>query len=207
MSSEVGLYGNPDTRTRILVATWELLRDRGASLRVGEVAERAGVSRQAIYLHFADRTGLLVALVNYIDETLELGESLARVQAATSGTDLLERAMRLNTEFWAKVEPVARVLEAAQYDDVALGAAWQDRMELRQLTFGRMIERLAEMGELADEWQVESATAVLYAIAHFDTWRELTRRLGWTDDQYVATMSQVLRRSLLARSSGSSGLD
>ena len=35
--------------------------------------------------------------------------------------------MRLSTEFWAKVAPVASVLAGSQEDD-ALREAWQDRM-------------------------------------------------------------------------------
>lgn len=198
MSTEVSPYGDPYTRTRVLEATRELISERGPNVRLSDVAERAAVSRQAVYLHFGDRSGLLVALVHHMDETLDLSESLAHVQAAQTGAELIERTMRLNTEFWAAVQPVAQVLEAAQYDDEALGAAWRDRMGFRQMTFQMIVQRLAEIGELSEQWSVEDASAALYAIAHFDTWRELTRHLDFTDDRYVATMTQLLSRSLLA---------
>lgn len=198
MSTDAGAYGDPETRTRILAVTWELVADRGSSLKLSEVAERAGVSRQAVYLHFGDRSGLLLALVHHMDESLDLGASLAHVQAAPNGEELLERAMRLNTDFWTAVQPVAQVLEAAQHDDEALGAAWRDRMELRQMAFGMMIQRVADLRQLAAEWTVEDASALLYAVAHFDTWRELTGQLDWTDDHYVEAMTRLLRRSLLA---------
>lgn len=74
--------------------------------------------------------------VNHMDETLDLGASLAHVQAAPTGAELLERAMRLNTIFWRTVCPVAQVLVAAKNDDEALGAAWRDRMKFRQMAFG-----------------------------------------------------------------------
>jgi AcrR family transcriptional regulator len=197
MSTDPDSYGDPETRARILAVTWELVAERGSSLKLSDVAERAGVSRQAVYLHFGERNGLLLALVHHMDETLDLGESLAHVHAASNGADLLERAMRLNTEFWAAVHPIARVLEVAQHDDEALGAAWRDRMELRQGVFARMIQQLADHGELSAEWTIEDASALLYAVAHFDTWRELTHRLNWTDDHYVEAMTRLLCRSLL----------
>ena len=197
MSTIADSYGDPETRTQILEATWKLVGERGASLKLSEVAERAAVSRQAIYLHFGDRSGLLLALVHYMDRTLELGESLAHVHAAPTGAELLERAMRLNTEFWTAVFPVAQVLEAAQYDDAPLAAAWRDRLKLRQTAFASMIRQLADTGELSDQWTVEDASAMLYAVAHFDTWRELTRQLGWTDDHYVKTMTMLVCRALL----------
>jgi len=198
MSTTAGSYGDPGTRTRILAAAWEVMAERGSSLKLSDVAQRAGVSRQAVYLHFGDRNGLLLALVHHMDETLELGDALAHVRSAPTSATLLERAMRLNTEFWTAVHPVAQVLEAAQHDDEALGAAWRDRMQLRQITFGMMVQQVADHGELAEEWSVEDASALLYAVAHFDTWRELTRQLNWTDDYYVAAMTRLLQRSLLA---------
>lgn len=198
MSTNDGSYGDPETRSRILAVAWNLVADGGSSLKLSEVAERAGVSRQAVYLHFGDRNGLLLALVHHMDETLDLGASLAHVHAASNGEELLERAMRLNTDFWTAVHPVAKVLEAAQHDDEALGAAWRDRMTLRQEVFTRMVQQLAERGELAAEWSVDDAAGVLYAVAHFDTWRELTDQLGWTEGHYVESMTRLLCGALLA---------
>ena len=197
--STTSSYGDPTTRTRILEATWELVTEQGAQLKLSEVANRASVSRQAIYLHFGDRSGLLVALVQHMDETLDLGQSLAEVHAAPDGAALLEAAMRLNTTFWAQVFPIAQVLEAAQHQDAALGAAWRDRMRFRRATFRAMIETLAEQGELDEGWSIEDAAASLYAVAHFDTWRELVIELDWNDDLYVESMTRLLRRALLRR--------
>lgn len=197
--STKGSYGDPDTRYRILQATWQLLAEKGARVKLSEVAARASVSRQAIYLHFGDRSSLLVAVVQHMDETLDLSRSLAEVHAAPDGASLLRAAMRLNTEFWAQVLPVAQVLEAAQHEDPALGAAWRDRMQFRYATFLEIIEALAQRSELDDGWSVDSAAGVLYAVAHFDTWRELVLELEWDDDLYVESMSRLLSSALLPR--------
>ena len=190
-------YGDPGTRTRILEATWALIAEQGSRIKLADVATRAAVSRQALYLHFGDRSGLLVALVNHMDESLDLGESLAQVHAAPDGATLIDAAMRLNATFWTQVLPVAQVLEASQHDDSALGAAWRDRMRFRQATFRGMVETLADRGELAVEWTIEDAAATFYAVAHFDTWRELVTELGWSNDRYVRSMTRLLRRALL----------
>ena len=105
--------------------------------------------------------------------------------------------MRLNTRFWSEVFPVARILEAAQNDDPALRSAWRDRMTFRQKAFAAMITQIADMAELSADWHVEEEAALLYATTHFDTWRELTQHLGWTEDQYVASMTRLLCRALL----------
>lgn len=190
-------YGAPETRRRILDATWELVTERGARLKLSDVAARASVSRQALYLHFGDRAGLLIGLVQHMDETLDLADAITAVHEAPDGPTLLEAAMRLNTTFWAQVLPVAQVLEATQHEDEALGAAWRDRMQFRHATFRAMIETLAERRELAAGWTVDDAAAILYAVAHFDTWRELVVELGWSDDRYVASTARLLQRALL----------
>lgn len=191
-----GSYGDPGTRSRILDVTWELVAEQGSALKLTDVAKRASVSRQAIYLHFGDRTGLLVALVEHMDQTLDLGAALSAVQLAPDGAAMLEATMALNTSFWRQVLPVAQVLEAAQYTDDALGAAWRDRMEFRLAVFRSIIETIAERGELDEVWSIDEASTTLYGIAHFDTWRELMQQ-GWDDDRYVELMSRVLVRALL----------
>ncbi|MEO1061248.1 MAG: TetR family transcriptional regulator [Actinomycetota bacterium] len=196
MSSE-SAYGDAETRRRILDAARRLLSERGATVRLSDVAERAGVSRQALYLHFDGRSGLFVALVQHMDETLELGASVEQVFAAPDGEELLTRLVRLNATFWAAVDPVAQVLEAGRHVDEAMRAAWDDRMAQRRAIFGAVVDRLAGSGELAAAWHPDDAAAVLYAAAHYDGWRELLARFGWSEERYVDALSLQLRRSLL----------
>ena len=71
--------GDPRTRTRILEATWGLMEERlGRGVRMSDIAEAAGVSRQAVYDHFGSRAELMAATVRYGDVLLGLGERLRR---------------------------------------------------------------------------------------------------------------------------------
>src|SRR5262245_3704568 len=57
-----------DTRERILAATWKLMeKSRDLQVRIADIAAAAGVSRQAVYLHFGNRANLLLAAVQYRD--------------------------------------------------------------------------------------------------------------------------------------------
>ena len=68
MSSE-----GPDTRTRILNAAWSLLESgRGAGVRMSDIAKEAGISRQALYLHFPNRADLLVATTQHVDAVKDI---------------------------------------------------------------------------------------------------------------------------------------
>ena len=56
----------------------------GRNVRMGDVAKRAGVSRQAVYDHFGSRAELMVATVRYGDGVLGLNGRLRRYRAAGS---------------------------------------------------------------------------------------------------------------------------
>ncbi|MEN8041959.1 MAG: TetR/AcrR family transcriptional regulator [Actinomycetota bacterium] len=191
-------YGDPETRRRILEATRELISKHGSDLRLGDVADRAGVSRQTIYLHFGDRTHLLVALVRHMDESLDLGESLAHVRAADNSSEAIARTMELHSSFSAAIDSVALVLESAQYEDEALSTAWRDRMRFRLGVHRDLVQRMADCGDLADTWTVDAAADLFYAVTLPGPWRELTRELGWSDEQYIEGMSGFLQRALLS---------
>ncbi len=68
-----------DTRVRILETTVRMLEESGGrGVRMGDIAGEAGVSRQAVYLHFASRADLLVAATRYLDEKLDVEGRIAR---------------------------------------------------------------------------------------------------------------------------------
>lgn len=202
MSSDPS-YGDPGTRTRILEATRSLIAEHGSAVKIGEIATQAGVSRQAVYLHFGDRTQLLVALVQHMDESLSLGESLAHVHAADDSTELIARTMELHAEFSTAIDAIALVLEAAQYEDAELGTAWRDRMRFRHQVHHDLVQRIADKGDLSPEWTVNVAADLFYAVTLPGPWRELTRELGWTNGQYAEAMTSLLNRALLTDSTAS----
>jgi len=191
-------YGDPGTRDRILRATWELVPELGPGVGLADVAARAGVSRQAVYLHFGDRAGLLLALVAWADETLELGELVTRVAEAPTGVEALERMIELHAAYAPRIDAVARVLEVHQYHDPALAAAWRDRMNGRRTVHRAVIERIAKEVGLATGWTVDSATDLFYTVTMPGPWRELTDECAWSANQYSTRMSQLLRRAFVA---------
>jgi len=74
-----------DTRTRILKSAWKLLEAEGANaVRMGDIAKAAGISRQALYLHFPARADLLIATTRYLDEVYDIESKLAPSRTAAS---------------------------------------------------------------------------------------------------------------------------
>jgi len=74
-------YHHGDARAALLRAAGEMIEDTGAAaLSLRAVAERANLSRQAPYNHFADKAAMLAAIVTRGFERLA-----AEVSAATQG--------------------------------------------------------------------------------------------------------------------------
>ena len=79
------------TRSRILDCTWRLLEtDPARAVRMADIAEAAGVSRQAVYLHFPNRADLLIATTRHIDAMNDVDARLAASRAAATGVERLD---------------------------------------------------------------------------------------------------------------------
>lgn len=194
MSSES--YGDPKTRERILQAAWDLLENDDGNVRLADVAERAGVSRQTVYLHFGDRTSLLIAVVDYIDETLGAAQRIAHIMSAGTATEALTRLISEISSFTERIDRVARVIETGRDHDQGLAAAWEDRMEGRRRVTWMITSRLADEEALDPEWTVETASQLLYALTSPTTWHLAVRQLGWTADEYTNVFTKLLVESL-----------
>jgi len=178
--------------------TRELVEQSGSAFTITEVAKHAGVSRQAVYLHFGDRSGLLVALVDHIDQSLGSVKLRENVFGAPSGIEALRRWVETMSWYTAKIDRVTEVLEASQYEDSDLAAAWRNRMNRRQdLLHYQIAERLEREGHLADGWSARTAAEIIYVLTMPGPWRELTREVGWTHTQYSDHIWSLLKRGLL----------
>ena len=199
MSSEAAPYGDPDTRTRVLDAAWALLEERGSGIRIADIAAKAGVSRQAVYLHFGDRTSLFVALGDYIDVSFGRDRLRADVFGAPTGVESLRRWVQTMSWYTAKIESVSRILELAAESDEALAATWKDRMTGRRGHVRRIADRIAAEGQLADGWTAEAAADLIFTVTLPGPWRVMTSIAGWSEKRYAHEITRLLEQSLLAR--------
>ncbi|MDX1658981.1 MAG: TetR family transcriptional regulator [Nitriliruptorales bacterium] len=189
------MTGNPRTRERILAAAERLLAERGP-VSMGAIAQAAGVSRQALYLHFDDRAELLLATVDHIDSSGPLAELRRWVSEAPDGLTAVARFVELHAEYSPHIIEVARTIDAGRLTDPDLEAAWSDRMEGRRNACGRLIRWVAEDGALDPCWSPDGATDYLWSQTSLRVWDDLVNARGWSRDRYVTTMQRTVRRAL-----------
>ena len=186
-----------DTRSRILEAAANLLvRLQGAEVSMAGIGKAANLSRQAVYLHFADRGDLFVALFRYVDEKRGLAAELERIRAAPSGIAGL-RAMaslqaRTNPDIW----PLARASDAIRRTDPAVEKAWQDRLQDRHLGCKAIIKRLEKEGSLRKDLSTNVATDLLWTLTSLRMWEDLVKQRKWKANEYEARLTDLLLRTL-----------
>ncbi len=187
-----------ETRTRILDATVRMLeKHAGRGVRMGDIAKAAGISRQAVYLHFASRAELLVAATRYLDDVLDVDARLAPSRAAKSGVERLALYIECWGHYIPEIYGVAKALLLAQDTDEAAAAAWRDRMLAMRDGCRAAIDALHSDGTLASEWTPKIATDALWTMLLVPNWENLTVECGWSTQQYVRWMKTVADRSFV----------
>lgn len=187
-----------DTRTKILDATWKLIEKEGAhGVKMSDIAKSVGISRQAVYLHFATRTELMVATTHYVDEVRGLNQRLTRYDAATRGVETLEAFIEFWGNYITEILPLAKALLAVRATDEAAEAAWQDRMAAVRSGCRRAIERLADEGKIASGWTKEKAIDFCWTMLSVHNWEQLIIDCRWTTGEYVSRMQSLLKETLV----------
>ena len=187
-----------ETRERILIATVGMLEEHGGrGVRMGDIAKAAGISRQAVYLHFTSRAELLVAATKYLDECLEFDRRLAPSRAAKSGVERLALYIDCWGHYIPEIYGVAKALLLVQDTDEAAAAAWQDRMLAMRDGCRAAIDALHSDGTLAPGWTPKRATDVLWTMLLVPNWENLTGECGWSNQQYVRWMKAVAMRTFV----------
>ena len=192
---------NTDTREKILAATVRILEEQGGKgVRMGDIAKETSISRQAVYLHFASRTELLVAATRYLDEKLDVDSLLAPSRAATSGIQRLVLYIECWGNYIPQIYGVGKALMLAEGGDEAASTAWQNRMQAMRDGCRAAIDALHADGNLAPGWTRPRATDALWTMLLVPNWENLTLECGWSTKEYIRWMKTIAERSFVDES-------
>lgn len=181
-----------DTRGRITTAVRRLLAE-GAfhESTMEQVAERAGVSRATLYLHFRSR----VELVDAMCETFDQNPALLRLRATVEGTDpdaALAGTIADSMGFWSSEDSVLRHLYGVASIDPAARDLIDRQRSDRRGELERLVRNLARAGRLRDGTSERRALTLLLVLTSYETYREL-RESGLSDRQLTTTLQQAAR--------------
>lgn len=171
----------------------------GQGVRMSDIAKAAGISRQALYLHFEDRSNLLIATTRYMDEKLGIEEQLRPSREATSGKIRLSEFIAVMGHHFPNIQGVARALLAIKDTDEAASAAWNERMGAIREGCEAAIEMLEAEGNLVKGMSAEVATDLLWVLLSFQNWDQLTNQCGWNTQEYITHIQKQAEHSFIAR--------
>jgi AcrR family transcriptional regulator len=134
---------------------------------MAEVAAGAGLSRQAVYLHFPDRAALLATLRTGLD----LPDGIEIVEQAPSARAALTSVLTRLAETYERIWPVLRASGTAETSG---------RLPLCQA----LVARFRGEGALAPHLSPATAADILYSLTSPALWHELVQTRSWDAMRY-----------------------
>ncbi len=173
-------------------------QQHGQNVSMGNIAKEAGISRQAVYLHFSSRTELMIAMTHYVDEVKGLNERLKKFKQAKTGTERLNACIEGWGHYVPEIYGLAKALLSTRDADKDTAAAWNNCMgELREIC-AEIIHMLDNEKKLAPGWSCQKATEMFLTIISINQWEQLTIEYGWSTEQYIDHMKNLLKRTFVS---------
>jgi AcrR family transcriptional regulator len=188
------------TREALLAAARSLIEDAGLeALTMAAAADRAGVTRRAVYLHFASRAELLTALFGHINETGDLAASTRPVWSAPDAASALDEWAGHLARYHPRLIRIGRALQRARDTDPDAAAHWAMVTRDWRAHCRRIAGRLDREGRLAPPWTVQTATDMLWALMSFDVIEGLVVERHWSRRRLADHLAKLFRATFVAR--------
>ena len=187
-----------NTKSRILDVTWNLLENGDKTVRMSDIAKAAGISRQALYLHFPNRAELLVATTRHIDVVKNVDARLERSRSAPSGVERLHAFIEGWGGYIPQIHGMSVALRAMRSTDKEAAAAWNDRMKAVKHGCEAAVQAISQDGSLTRDLTEDAATDLLWTLLSVENWERLVKDCGWTQSAYEKTIKQTAEAALLS---------
>jgi AcrR family transcriptional regulator len=192
--------GRPQTRTQILEAARAMFEEVGYyDAGLGAVAKKAGVSRQAIYLHFPSKAELLSALHLHIFAT-DVVPAVKRhpVKDTVSALDALDAMIAVDVEVVSKVWRIHEALQMARLRHPEVEETLRPREEEH---YGELLDlgrRLKRERALPPNIRLGMFADMLWGLINVGTYRSLVIERGWSLEQYRRWVRNTIRLQISA---------
>lgn len=185
--------GDTRTRQRILAAARRLIEvGGGRSVPMSAIGREAGVSRQALYLHFADRTELVVEVLHAIDAEVRTEARPAGAGQVADGHGALRAAVARQGAIMPRLRAVVANLESLRADEPAVAAVLREREMVRLNRCRAVVGRLLSEGSLRPGLDCEAAAVLVWNATSHRSWEAACDVAGWTTDTWVEHTTAVL---------------
>lgn len=167
----------------------------GASMEA--IAKAAGVSRQALYLHFGDRATLIVEISRLLDGSERTAAKQRAIDDAPTAREALREAVALQAYLKPRLAALARAMDVLSETDEGAAAALDEREQARRERCKQVIRRLHAEGDLRAEHSITTATDLMWMATSQRSWRDLVTYAGWSTQRYRTYVTRMLELALL----------
>ncbi len=170
----------------------------GAGL--GAVATKAGVSRQAIYLHFPSKAELLTALHLHIFDT-DVVPALEQHPLTDEMTalDALDATIATDVVVISKVWRIHEALTTARRQHPEVEETLRPRESQRYSELLDRARALKREGALPSTVRVEALADMLWGLVSVGTYTSLVNERGWSLGRYERWVRDTIRLHVDAR--------
>jgi AcrR family transcriptional regulator len=191
------------TRRDIMHTARRLLRERGyPATTVADVARAAGVSTKTVYLAFATKRDLLMAVwdsaISGKDDAVPVAERdwFREALEAADPHEQLELVARNSRQVKERAADMMEVVRSAASVDAELAQLWRGMQEEFHANQRVVIEALAAKGGLRNGLDMDEATDLLWTLNHPSVYQLLVEQRGWSPDRYERWLATLLRQQL-----------
>jgi AcrR family transcriptional regulator len=182
------------TRHALLKAARQIIEQDGFDkLTMVTVADRAGVTRRAVYLHFTSRAELVSALYEYLGEAEGLRVSLSRVWTSPDALAALDEWAHHIARTHPRILAVARAHDQFRRTDPDAGRYWQQVMDGWLKGCRRLMSWLDDESHLAPPWTVNTAADMMYGLMSFDLLERMCQDRRWSRKRYGENLALLFR--------------
>ena len=192
-----------NTRAAILDAARAMFEEKGYfAVGLEAVAAQAGISRQAIYLHFESKADLLRALHERVN-VQDVAPAIEKVWAAETADAALDAWVDATAEAVPKFIGIANMLNAARRSDPDAAATWDAPAEGHYADCLRLATRLKQEKKLLARMTVAEAADILWMQTSIWAYESLVVDRAWPIARWVRWQKRTLRTLLFADASRS----
>jgi AcrR family transcriptional regulator len=182
------------TLRTILTAARGLFAVNGyARTSIRQIATEAGVVPQTIYAHFGSKAGVLLGLVDLMDEQAGLPELMAESAERTDPVELLGLIARASRQVRERCGDIVSMLGSGAAVDPQIAATQAEGARRNRIGIEMIVERIRASGQEVAFRAADIAVALTSAGIH----DSLVGESGWTHDEYEAWLAHTLVEAVL----------
>jgi AcrR family transcriptional regulator len=187
------------TRLRIRRAARELFASQGfTSTTIGEIAESAGVSAATVYATYDSKPGIVVAMLEDLEEEAELGPKIEAVFAEPHPHRQLRAYVAAHCDLFTKGSDILRAAMRA-IEDPGVAALAEAGDAHRRQVIDALTAGWQKAGALPPGLTQRQAADRLWLLTTVEGFLNATDRLGWSPRKYEKWLGDLAEREVLER--------